>query len=79
MMELNMMGHGEKVPMNLVERFWDSEAPRIGDAHPSEAGLSQWLEASSPGASSYGVSQASQEVVVRFNSSASCQVESGLY
>lgn len=31
--------------MDELESFWDSEAPRIGDAHPSLAGVSRWREA----------------------------------
>lgn len=27
-----------------LERYWDSEFPRIGDAHPSQGGISRWLE-----------------------------------
>lgn len=30
--------------METLVSYWDSEAPRIGDVHPSRAGLSQWRE-----------------------------------
>lgn len=48
MTELNIQAHGGSgsgsvVSLEDLERFWDSEAPRIGDAHPSAAGVLQWL------------------------------------
>lgn len=44
MLELHLPKHGRRVSDDELERFWDGEAPRIGDAHPSQAGLSQWSE-----------------------------------
>lgn len=44
MAELNIRSNGSIVSMENMERYWESEAPRIGDAHPSQAGLELWLE-----------------------------------
>ena len=47
MVELNIRSSSTAVSMDKFVSYWDSEAPRIGDAHPSRAGLSQWMEAAS--------------------------------
>lgn len=44
LVELNIQP-SSTVSMDELESFWDSEAPRIGDAHPSLAGVSRWREA----------------------------------
>lgn len=48
MVELNIRSSGSTVSMEELEDFWDSEAPRIGDAHPSLAGISPWRDTSTP-------------------------------
>lgn len=45
MVELNIRSSSTALSMDTFVSYWDSEAPRIGDAHPSQAGLSQWMEA----------------------------------
>lgn len=45
MVELNILSSCNALSMDTFVSYWDSEAPRIGDAHPSQAGLSQWMEA----------------------------------
>lgn len=45
LVELNIQPSSSTVSMDELELFWDSEAPRIGDAHPSLAGVSRWREA----------------------------------
>lgn len=44
LVELNVQP-GSTVSMGELESFWDSEAPRIGDAHPCLSGLMPWREA----------------------------------
>lgn len=49
MAELNIRSGSNALSMDELEAFWDSEAPRIGDAHPSLAGVAKWREnASAP-------------------------------
>lgn len=49
MAELNIRSGIDALSMDELEAFWDSEAPRIGDAHPSLAGAAKWREnASTP-------------------------------
>lgn len=45
MLEFNMRPQDQVVSMDELEQFWDSEVPRIGDAHPSEAGMTCWQAA----------------------------------
>jgi len=49
MVEMNIQPNSSTVSMDTFVSYWDSEAPRIGDAHPSQAGLSQWEKTSSTG------------------------------
>lgn len=44
MLELNIRSRSSSVSIDDLEQYWDSEAPRIGDAHPSHAGIARWLE-----------------------------------
>eukprot|EP00903_Cladosiphon_okamuranus_P019261 g17707.t2 len=44
MVELNIRSSSNVVPMDTFVSYWDSETPRIGDAHPSQAGLSRWMQ-----------------------------------
>lgn len=44
MVELNIPSHQKVISIDELERYWDSEAPRIGEAHPSQAGVARWLE-----------------------------------
>lgn len=47
LVELNIRSSSTALSMDTFVSYWDSEAPRIGDAHPSQAGLSRWMEAAS--------------------------------
>ncbi|CAM9382705.1 unnamed protein product, partial [Ectocarpus fasciculatus] len=42
MVELNTAS--ATVSLDTFVSFWDSEAPRIGDVHPTQAGMTRWLE-----------------------------------
>lgn len=44
MVELNIRPCTSAVSMDTLVSYWDSESPRIGDVHPSRAGISQWRE-----------------------------------
>lgn len=45
MMELNITPRDSPVSLDNLEDFWESEAARVGDAHPSLAGISSWRKA----------------------------------
>ncbi|CAM9923452.1 unnamed protein product, partial [Ectocarpus sp. 13 AM-2016] len=42
MVELNTAS--ATLSLDTFVSFWDSEAPRIGDMHPTQAGMTRWLE-----------------------------------
>ncbi|CAM9346697.1 unnamed protein product [Ectocarpus sp. 4 AP-2014] len=42
MVELNTAS--ATLSLDTFVSFWDSEAPRIGDVHPTQAGMTRWLE-----------------------------------
>lgn len=46
MVELNVTPRDSPVSVDDLEEFWESEAARVGDAHPSLAGISWWRKAS---------------------------------